>query len=106
MNRRPCRGARHGIFECHKRDTRTAQVSDQSPTLGTVGMKRDVNGIAVVESHAIVGPGLPKGADRQVMAEGLREIFLDLRRLLQRPGGTAVEAGQTFRLAKLIDGKG
>ena len=71
MNMRPGGAARHGVLKSDKRNARSAQVFDQSSALGAVGMERDVNGIAVVEPHAIMGPGLPVGADRQPMAEWL-----------------------------------
>ena len=71
MNMRACGRSRHGVLKGNKRNARAAQVSDQSPALGAVGMERYVNGIAVIEPHAIVRPGLPIGADRHVMAEVL-----------------------------------
>src|SRR5919109_1547233 len=89
MDMGSCRTPGRGISKRDKRYAGTTQLFNQRFPFTTVGMKRDIHGVAMVESHAVMGGGLSKCAHREVMTEGLVKIFLEIASVLKRPVGPA-----------------
>ena len=77
MNVRSGSRARRGISKGDKWYAGTAQMVNERLPFRAVGMKRDVDGIPVIESHAVMSRSLAVGAYRQLVAEGLGEEFLN-----------------------------
>lgn len=74
-------GARHGMPESDEGNAPLPQKRQQRSSFVTIRVERDIHGIAMIESQAIMGRRLPKSADRQCVAKGLREESLNFRRI-------------------------
>src|SRR5215471_21145122 len=58
-------------------NARLAQVVYEGPALGAVRVHRDVEGVAMIEAHAVVERRLTVGAHRQGSAEAREEELLE-----------------------------
>ena len=65
MNMRARRDSGDSVAESDERHSHDSQFVKQHPATGTIGMKRDINRIAMIKPEAIVKTGLPEGANRQ-----------------------------------------
>jgi len=73
------RRSRHGTSKRDKWYPRLAQVTQQGLTFPTVGMKRHIYRIAMIEAQTVVRGGLAVSTDRHGPAKGLGKESFDLR---------------------------
>src|SRR5215216_5458661 len=83
-------GACYGLTKSYKWNARAAQVSHQGLTFGAVGMHRDINRIAMIESKAIMHFGLTECAHRKRTTEARKEKAFYFRSISKHPVRRAI----------------
>ena len=83
MNVRPRGRSWYRMSKGDEWNTRPTQIRHKRFTLATIRLERDIHGVSMIESQAIMSRCLPKSADRQRVTKGLPKEFLDFRRIRQ-----------------------
>ena len=88
------RGAGNGATKCEIRNSVSLQKVQQALAFRTVRMKRNIQGVAMVQPPAIVNVALAENGDWQFLAKRFGKEALDLVGFADVPTRTASEPNE------------